>query len=50
MTNKFSGKDRNNKMAKEYDLVIDGKGWRLKKGESLDDLRARAAGKKKDAK
>jgi hypothetical protein len=42
MVNKFNRKDQ-----EDYDYVDkSGKGWRLKKGESMDDLKLRAQGKK----
>lgn len=42
MVNKFIKKDK-----EEYDYTDNqGKGWRLKKGESLEDLKKRAGGVK----
>jgi hypothetical protein len=47
MVNKFKAMKREEKMKEMYDFIDKGgKGWVLKKGESLDDLKKRAAGGK----
>jgi hypothetical protein len=46
MVNKFSGKGRYPK-GEKYDFIdAGGKGWKLKDGETLEELKERAAGKK----